>query len=235
MSKMIAIMQPYFLPYIGYWQLLNLVDEFVIYDNIQYSKKGWINRNRYLCGDHDKYFTLELEKASDYLDVCERYISESFNKHKLLNQVREAYRNAPYFLQTYELLNTIMQFNTRNLFEFILNSIKKISENLEIKTKITISSHVSIDHSLKSEQKVLAICKALGADRYVNPIGGIELYNKHEFSACGIELLFLKSANMPYKQMGGEFISFLSILDVLMFIGIEETRAMLESYNMESS
>ena len=231
--KKIAIMQPYFLPYIGYWQLIHLSDEFVVYDNIQYTKKGWINRNRYLCDGEDKYFTLQLEKGSDFLDVRERYLSVSFDKNKLLRQIKEAYFGAAFFEPTYKLFESIITYKERNLFEYVYYSIKTILDYLNIKTKITISSHIDIDHSLKSSKKVLAICDNLKASHYINPVGGVGLYDKEEFRTYGIELSFLRAKATPYKQMDNPFIPFLSILDVLMFNGAEKTKMSLELYSLE--
>ena len=107
MDKKIAIMQPYFFPYIGYFQLINSVDEFIIYDNIQYTKKGWINRNRILVNGKDQLITLSLKKDSDYLDVVNRELSESWDKdkNKILNIIKFSYNKAPYFQKTFELIS----------------------------------------------------------------------------------------------------------------------------------
>ena len=233
MRKTIAIMQPYFLPYIGYWQLLHLVDEFVVYDNIQYTKKGWINRNRYLCEGQDKYFTLQLEKASDFLGIRDRRLSVSFAKDKLLHQIKAAYQRAPFFEPAYEVFETIMMCKERNLFTFVFNSIKIMADYLDIKTKMIVSSQLAIDHSLTSSQKVLAICKNLEADRYINPIGGLVLYDKENFLNNAVKLEFLKAETIQYKQIGNTFIPSLSILDVLMFNGVEKTKQFLDLYSLE--
>ena len=96
----LAIMQPYFLPYIGYFQLIAAVDQFIVYDNIKYTKKGWINRNRLLQNGTDTVFSIPLSKDSDALDIRERQIAADFRRDKLLKQIAEAYRKAPYFGQT---------------------------------------------------------------------------------------------------------------------------------------
>ena len=233
MAKTVAIMQPYFLPYIGYWQLIDLADEFIVYDNIQYTKKGWINRNRYLHESEARLFTLPLEKASDYIDIRERSISASFNKGRLLTQIREAYRKAPCFTATFDLFESIVMFDERNLFLYLLHSIKAVTGYLDINTKITVSSHVNADHSLRASDRVLAICEAIGATRYINPIGGVKLYDKEIFRLRNIQLEFLRSEAVPYQQFGGEFAPFLSILDVLMFNGAEKTKGVLKSYTLE--
>ena len=212
-------MQPYFMPYIGYFQLINAVDKLVVYDEIQYTKKGWINRNRYLCKDKPEYFSLPIKNDSDFLNIKERYLSDDWEKQqvKLLNKLGEAYKKAPYFLEGYKLLKEILKFPDRNLFSFLYNSIKVICEYLGIKTEIIISSSVPFDNSLKAENKVLAICDAINAIDYINPSGGKELYSKFRFMKRGINLFFLESITKEYNQYGDTFVPNLSILDVIMF------------------
>ena len=218
MSK-IAIMQPYLFPYIGYFQLIKGVDEFVVYDNIQYTKKGWINRNRILVNGKDEYISIPLKKDSDFLDIRERFLADAWeqDKKKLLNKITEAYRKAPFFKETQALVESCLNCEVTNLFEFILSSLKSINAHLEIKTPLVISSSIDIDHSLKADQKVIAICKARNATKYLNPIGGVQLYNKDQFKLEGIELQFHKANNVPYPQFNNEYIPFLSIIDVMMF------------------
>jgi len=219
MAKKIAIMQPYFFPYIGYFQLINSVDEFVIYDNIQYTKKGWINRNRILVNGSDSLISLTLKKDSDFLDVVQRQLSDSWTKDrlKLLNQIKGNYQKAPYFKEVYPLIEKCILNEKVNLFDFIYDSLILILDFLEIKTKITISSTINIDHTLKSKDKVIAICKEQCAEIYINAIGGMELYDKSEFLINNIQLNFIKSSPIIYKQYDNQFVSWLSIIDVMMF------------------
>jgi hypothetical protein len=228
----IAIMQPYFFPYIGYFQLINAVDEFVIYDNIEFTKKGWINRNRILVNGLDAYITLPLKKGSDFLKINERYLADDWKTEsiKMLNRINEAYRKAPFFKETYEILETCIFFGDQNLFNFILNSVQNIKNYLNIKTKLIVSSTIPIDHRLKSEEKVIEICKQRGADIYINSIGGIELYDKERFKRNNLELQFQKANNFTYTQFNNEFIHWLSIIDVMMFNKKEEITSKLESY-----
>jgi len=212
-----AIMQPYFFPYIAYFQLISAVDVFVIYDNIKYTKKGWINRNRILQDGRDKLISLPLKTASDHLDVVDRELADNFDAKKLLNQIRAAYLHAPYFKQTYPLLESIVHYPERNLFEFLYHSVIKICSHLQISTKIIKSSILGIDHSLKNQEKVLAICQSLGATQYVNAIGGQDLYSKADFSSRNIALHFIQSELRVYKQFGAEFVPWLSIIDLMMF------------------
>ncbi|MBC7694109.1 MAG: WbqC family protein [Burkholderiales bacterium] len=227
----VAVMQPYLFPYIGYFQLMNAVHEFIIYDNIQYTKKGWINRNRILINGADAYITFPLKKDSDYLDVKDRYLSDDWGmeRKKILNRITESYRKTPHFAAVFAVLEGIVEFESKNLFQFILNSLRQINHYLDIKTPIVISSSIDINHDLKSGKKVMAICKARHADVYINPIGGFELYDKEEFKNEGIELKFLKTNNIVYPQVENEFIPFLSIIDVMMFNSKEEIRRHLQS------
>jgi hypothetical protein len=210
-------MQPYFFPYIGYFQLINLVDVFVVYDNIKYTKKGWINRNRLLQNGKDVMFTLHLKNDSNSLDVCERELAPNFNRNKLLNQIKGAYHRAPYFEQAFPLIECIVQYEDNNLFRFLHNSIIATCKHLDIDTEIRVSSAIAIDHSCKNQVKVLALCEALGASTYVNAIGGMELYSMTPFFDRGIELKFIKSKPFEYAQFTNDFVPSLSIIDVMMF------------------
>jgi len=225
----IGIMQPYFLPYIGYFQLIQSVDRFIVYDNIQYTKKGWINRNRFLQNGKDIMFSVPLKKDSDFLDVKDREISADFKKDKLINQLREAYSRAPYFPRTFPLVDQVVRYEESNLFRFIHNSIVRTCEYLGIDTEIVISSNVSIDHSLKNQDKVLALCEAAGATTYVNAIGGTELYSKEIFQEKGIELKFIQSKSFEYPQFGNAFVPWLSIIDVMMFNTLDAIKKCLSS------
>jgi WbqC-like protein family len=212
-----AIMQPYFFPYIGYFQLIASVDLFVVYDNIKYTKRGWINRNRVLLNGKDVMLSLPLKGGSDNLDVREKTLATDFRSDHLLNQLCGTYRNAPHFKQTFPLIERILRQKERNLFNFLHTSITLVCQHLEIATKIKISSDISIDHDAKKQNKVLAICRALGTDTYVNAIGGIDLYSQTDFLAAGINLQFARSKPFVYPQFGGEFVPCLSIIDVMMF------------------
>ncbi|OEZ31564.1 WbqC family protein [Variovorax boronicumulans] len=221
----VGIMQPYFLPYIGYFQLIAAVDLFVVYDNIKYTKKGWINRNRLLQGGADAIFSLPLKKDSDALDVVERELAADFNRQKLLNQFIGAYRSAPYFEPCIELLRSLVMNEETNLFRYIHGSIVQTCTYLGITTPVEISSGVPADHAQKGEDRVLAICEACHADTYINTIGGLELYSRERFSQEGIALQFIRSLPVEYKQFGKDpFVPWLSMVDVMMFNPADEIR-----------
>jgi hypothetical protein len=227
----LAIMQPYFFPYIGYYQLLNAVDEFVVYDNIEFSK-GWTNRNRILVGCKHEFITLPLKKDSDYLQIVERSLADvwAIQKGKLLNRIMNSYRKAPYYSEVFPLLEEILAFADDNLFRFLLNCLVKSNAFIGIETPLIISSTIGIDHSLKAQDRVLAICQSRRADHYINPIGGMSLYDSRLFNSHGIRLNFLETDKISYLQFESEFVPSLSIIDVLMFNSREQVRQMLTKF-----
>ncbi len=223
----LAIMQPYFLPYIGYFQLIAAVNKFVIYDTVKYTKKGWINRNRMLLNGQPETFSLPLTKDSDTLDVVDRYISRDFDGRKILGKFESAYRKAPEFHRALPLLCKIFEFEERNLFRFIQHSINCCCEYMNIQTPILASSIVEGDTHKKGVERVLDICAKTAATCYINPIGGVDLYQPSLFRARGIDLRFLQSRSTPYQQFGERFQPNLSIVDVMMFNPVEQLSTLL--------
>jgi len=231
-GRKVAIMQPYFLPYIGYFQLINCVDRFVVYDNIKYTKKGWINRNRFLQNGSDAVFSLPLKKGADHLEVVQRELAADFDRDKLLNQIRGAYRKAPEFDATFELLEEVIRQPHSNLFDYLVASIRIVCGHIGIDTPIVVSSTVPADHGLHAQDKVIAICEALDADTYVNPIGGTSLYSSEAFHDRGMQLRFLRSRDIHYRQFGQPSVPWLSIVDVLMFNPAAQVRRLLDEYDL---
>lgn len=230
----LAIMQPYFLPYLGYWQLIAACDVFVVYDNIQFSKKGWFHRNNILSQGVKKLFTVPLKQGSDYLNVVDRALADdaALALKKILAQIKQSYSKAPYFDVAYPVVVQAFEYQNKNLFYFIEHSIKLICSYLGIEREIIRSSDIAIDHSLRSEDKVLALCGALSATCYVNPIGGLDLYESEHFQQAGIELCFLQSGLPAYPQFGGEFLPYLSVIDLMMFNSQSQLRQMLADYSL---
>lgn len=211
----LGIMQPYFFPYIGYWQLLNYVDTYVVYDDVNYIKRGWINRNFILANGNKTLLTLQLKKASQNKLINEIEIGDNFNKK--LKTISQAYSKAPFFDSIFPIIESLFMSSESNLAFFLFESIKKISEYLEIKTSILLSSSLQKDDSLSGQDKIVNICQKLEADTYVNAIGGQDLYSKNIFLENNIKLDFLKSNSIEYPQFYNEFIANLSMIDVLMF------------------
>ena len=178
--------------------------------------------------------TLPIKKDSDYLDVKDRFLADSWSKEKIkmLNQIKAAYRKAPYYDRVFPIVSSIFELPNTNLFEFILGSLHLLNSYLRVDTKITVSSDVNIDHTLKSRDKVIAICKELNADTYINAIGGQELYDVQDFKNEGLDLKFIKSPPLNYKQYNNEFVPWLSILDVLMFNKRQDITDYLNEYTL---
>lgn len=212
-------MQPYLFPYIGYFQLINAVDEFVIHDDVQYIKAGWINRNRILQNGKDTFITLSVRNDSAYKNINERFFSDDFekDKKKTLRIIENSYYKAPNVKDVCALLDTIFSYNDKNVSKFITESIKKINTYLNILTPIKISSDIDKNIDTKGEDRVIELCKACKTSEYVNPEGGIALYSKEYFSNANIQLKFLQTNVIEYKQFSSKFIPYLSIIDVLMF------------------
>ena len=221
----VGIMQPYFLPYLGYIQLIKLVDKFIVFDTIKYTKKGWINRNRYLSNNQPSIFSIPLKKDSDHLYVNQRFLADNYIDYniKTLKKLEKAYKKSPNFDKVFPLVTNIFLFEkSNNLFDFIFNSLKVLQNHLEIKTPIIKSSEViGDDITLKSRNRVVNLCKKLSANEYINPIGGFELYNKEDFKKDGIILKFHKIKKIKYKQFSDTHTPNLSIIDVLMFADIK--------------
>jgi hypothetical protein len=226
----IAIMQPYLFPYIGYFQLMNIVDKYVIYDDVNYIKGGWVNRNNILLGGQKHLFTIRLEKPSPNKLINEILIKDDF--HKILKKIQYSYHGAPFFKQVYFLIEEIFSFPEKNLSVFITNSIRCLSEYLGIKTDFIISHTLNKNSNLKNQEKVINICEILNADTYINPIGGQELYRKADFSLHNINLKFLKTKPIIYQQSIIEFIPSLSIIDVMMFNSPIEIQIILNQYEL---
>jgi hypothetical protein len=235
----IAIMQPYIFPYIGYFQLLNYVDKFVILDDVTFIKKGWINRNRMLVGRGERYkkrkplyFTVPLVKISQNKYIKDTLIHENYLywKDKFYKQLN-SYKVAPFFNQTKKLVKNV--FDSCQPGESISKlcnlALHKVSERLLIDTKIVDSSKVYDVQSLKGQVKIIKICKVEGASEYCNLSGGQHLYNYNDFKINNIKLNFISSNENSYLQFGSKFIPHMSIIDVLMFNGIDRIREMLEN------
>lgn len=229
----VGIMQPYFFPYIGYWQLLNAVDKYVVYDDVNYIKNGWINRNRILINGQPHWFTLPLNKASPFNLINEINISsENKVKENMLKTLHMAYHKAPFFNEVFPLVEKTI-FYSLNLSESLFFSIQEITKYLGIRTELILSSTLNKDNTLKGKNKVLSICKLLNADVYLNAIGGQDLYDKQEFQEHDLKLEFLQTDKVIYKQLKNQFVPNLSIIDVLMFNSAEQVNNLLNLYEFK--
>lgn len=225
--------QPYFIPYIGYWQLMNAADVYVIADATQYMKHGWVNRNRILTNKtSEMLFSLELEKAPYTEPINKRSISNSFSPEKKLSMIQCSYGKAPFFRDGMDLMTNILMCPERNLAEFLIHSICCIRDYLGITTPMYRESELDLNPEYRCEECLYEVCQKLGADTYYNAIGGQKLYDKEEFAKRGIQLGFIQTGDIRYRQFGREFIPNLSILDVIMFNSRDDIRMMLEQYTI---
>lgn len=229
----LAIMQPYLFPYIGYFQLMNAVDKFVIYDDVNYIKKGWINRNNILVNHKASMFTVPLAGASQNKLIYEIATGDLAGWSKsFLKTVEQNYKRAPYYQNTFVMLKEILSAESQNISALCFDSLKQIADYLELKTSFVQTSRVYNNHELKGQERILDICLKENAGHYINPVGGMELYSKEKFSENGMQLSFIKSQDITYQQFGDEFVPWLSIIDVLMFNSPEDIKVMLHKYEL---
>ena len=229
----LGIMQPYFFPYIGYWQLLNEVDVYVIYDDVNFIKGGWINRNRILVNGKPTYFNVQMKGASPFKKINEVEVSDdAVFKRKLLSTLKMSYSKAPYFEQIYPIIENIINNKESSLSRYLEYSIRTIANYLDMNTKIIVSSNIEKNNELKGKEKVIHICNILGATDYINAIGAQEMYDYESFDENGIQLNFLKTNDIIYRQYSDEFVPYLSIIDVLMFNSKEEVKNLLNQFEL---
>lgn len=226
----LGIMQPYFFPYIGYFQLIDLVDVYVIADDLHYIKNSYIKKNNILDNGAPALLSLELKGASQNKLINE--IEVGSNTNKLLMTIQYRYAKAPYFKDVFPLLQNILLSEEKNVARFLGDSLMKIASYLDIPTKFLYSSEIEKNNDLKFDARIIDICKRLGADHYINAIGGKELYSKDKFALEGIQLSFIDTKEIEYAQFGKEFVPNLSIIDVLMFNSPEETKMLLQEYEL---
>ncbi|HEV7347257.1 WbqC family protein [Telluribacter sp.] len=229
----IAIMQPYFLPYIGYFQLMKAVDKFVVYDDVNFINRGWINRNNMLVGGQAYLFSIPLKDASQNKLIREVSLAGDTQwRKKLLKTIQQSYLKAPCFAGVFPVVEGILNYETESISELAVQSLVQVNGYLEIDTQIVPTSAVYNNSDLKAQDRILDICKQEKATRYINPVGGMELYNKGRFEQEGMELYFMKSSPVHYPQFKNAFVPWLSILDVLMFNDKSTINELLTAYEL---
>lgn len=229
----IGVMQPYFMPYIGYWQLMNYVDKYVIFDDVNYINRGWIDRNRILINKQAQYIGLPVVGKSQNKLINEINVNTDKKLiEKVIKTVELSYKKSKYFEDVFPLFCEIMRNDEKNLALFLKDSILQIAKYLDINTEFFLSSNIEKDNSLKGQDKILQICKKLNGTEYINAIGGQELYSKELFSDNGLKLSFLKTSSIEYNQTSSSFEPNLSIIDVLMNCSKEETKEFLDCFEL---
>lgn len=230
----VAIMQPYFFPYLGYFQLVQAVDDFVFYDDVMFIKKGWINRNQILMQQHAFLFTIPLEKQSQNKSIRESSIAWGAEfPNKWIQQLQSAYKKAPHFVPVMDLVESVLHEKPQSIADLAASSVIKTWEYLGLEKRFHFSSQMAVSKDLERAERLMAITDCLGSKQYINAQNGQELYQKEHFAALGFQLNFLKQALPSYSQgNSSEFIPGLSMLDVLMWNTPSEIKEMLSAYSL---
>jgi len=210
----VAIMQPYLFPYLGYYQLAASVDRWVFYDDVMYIKRGYINRNSILLNGAAHRFTVPIRGQSFNRAINEHDAIPPFDN--ILRGIAQAYAKAPNFSTVFPMVTSVLDGRETNIARMAGASLHVVFDYLGISIQASWSSEIRGNQNLKGQDRVLAICKSLGASEYVNPIGGVELYDEAAFAAQGIRLLFHRMHPVSYRQGDFPFVSNLSMIDVLM-------------------
>lgn len=234
----IAIMQPYFMPYLGYFQLVHAVDKFIFFDDVNFIKKGWINRNYIYSLNGPHLFTVPLIKASQNKLIKDTYIND-FEPFRLSfkESLRHSYSKAPFYSQVIEWLE---EWFFRSEFSLIsqlaATSIQKVFEYLDLEKEFFFSSEIDYQKSKTDNtatDKIISICRLLGAKHYINPRNGKGFYQRADFERFDLRLSFINMKPIAYSQFDREFMPYLSIIDVLMFNDKEQIKKLLSEYTFE--
>lgn len=232
----LAIMQPYFFPYIGYYQLVNAVDKFVFYDDVNFIARGWIHRNNFLIGGEAKLVSIPLKSASQNKRICDIEVDDAQPwRDKLVRSIELAYKKASQFASVFPLVVKVATSGETKIASLAAMSIRTVAEFLGIHTEFVPTSRAYENAALKAEQRILEICEREQTTDYINPIGGRALYNSDTFAERNIRLHFLEAHPIQYAQFNGRFTPCLSMLDVLMFNDKTTTRRLLEEYTLHST
>ncbi|MDT4291374.1 WbqC family protein [Methylomonas sp. MO1] len=233
--KSLAVMQPYFFPYIGYWQLMHAVDRFVIYDDVNYITRGWINRNRLLINGKPNYITVPLNRASQNKHICEIQMLSSNWRNKILKSIEITYKKSPFYCEVFPIIDRIIRYKTDSLSDYLRNQLETLASFLSIKTEFRLSSLSHKNNALSGQERILDICKREGVTTYINLQGGQDLYDIEAFRAADIDLRIIVMKPFTYKQRSIGFTPSLSIIDVLMEVGPVDTKNHLNAVHLISN
>lgn len=230
----IAIMQPYLFPYIGYFQLIQAVDRFVVLDDVNFIKRGWVNRNNLLQAGEPSLFTVPLSGASQNRKISEILVSDEGDwRLKLHKRIVSCYVKAPMFGAVAPLVEKCLDRKGVPIGQMNREAIIDVMGYLGMETEVVPSSSNYGNADMKGQDRILDICARENASHYINPIGGVELYDRATFTAKGMRLSFLRANVAEYPQFGGTFVPGLSMIDVLMFNGPKEVMSMLRQGKLE--
>lgn len=225
-----AIMQPYFFPYIGYYHLAYEVDKFIFLDDANYIKKGYINRNSIVINGASHEFSVPVSKISQNRKINQHEYTGEFSG--FLKTIEQSYKAASCFNAAMPVIEKIVLDQDNNVARKNAKSVKMVFEYLGIEREFFCASAISLDSELKGQDRIVALCKETGIDKYRNAIGGQSLYNREIFNASGVDLRFIKSDIRPYPQRSDEFVSHLSIIDMLMNCDKSTIKKHLSCYSL---
>ena len=229
----LAIVQPYFFPYIGYWQLINAVDRFVIYDDMNYIKRGWINRNRILINGKPAYITLPLYQSSQNKKIYQLSpVASPVIRDKLIRKIRFAYGKATYFEKVFPVIEKLIRYEIDNLSDYLSYQLQTLAVFMGIKTEFIMTSRCYGNGNLSGQKRIIDICKKEQSTTYINPKGGLNLYDAEAFRSAGINLRFIDMRPLPYKQRAAGFVPYLSIIDALLEIGPRALNQHLNAFDI---
>lgn len=230
----LGIMQPYFFPYLGYFQHINACDEFVLLDDVNFIKKGYIHRNEILQNGQRLRINIPLIKASQNKEIRKLKIDkENIDFKKLKGKVSIAYSKTPYFKEIFPVVEACLDCEDDDLSTFLYKSISLVCRLIDIDTLVYPTSSIFPKGSFKGQERILKITQTLKADTYINPIGGRELYQVEHFHNIGANLLFHRiNGDITYPQNTEKFESNLSILDVLFNVGPRRTKELLNEFEL---
>ncbi|KVL10575.1 WbqC family protein [Burkholderia sp. MSMB1826] len=216
-ERRLAVMQPYFFPYIGYFQLMASVDTFVVFDDVSFINRGWINRNRINVNGAAHMITMPLRQASQNRLICDIDVADDANwRPRILRTIHQSYARSPHFSRVFPIIERILMHDARNLADFLVHGLIALRDHLRLDTHIVATSRRYENASLKAQARIIDIGRQERAAVYVNPVGGQDLYDPDAFAAAGLQLKFLTPDLAPYTSVRGPFIPALSIIDVLM-------------------
>lgn len=228
-------MQPYVFPYIGYFQLIHAAGRFVVYDDVAFIKQGWISRNRILIHGQPSFFTIPVRHASSFVSIRDTLIDDGPQNRrwaeKLLRTFDNAYRRAPEYARIIPVIEGVLRQPATRVAEVALASVKAVAAYLDIRVE-WVDTSAALAPELKGEERVIGICKELGATEYINAAGGRELYSADRFEKEHLRLRFLQPHPLEYPQFGAPFVPWLSIVDVLMFNPREIVLSYLNRYDL---
>ena len=231
----LAVMQPYIFPYLGYFQLVEAVDTFTFFDDVNFIKRGWIHRNQLLVSGQKHLFSVPLQQASQNKLIKDIPLHPSNYgqwRDKFLKAVYQSYRRAPFFQGVFTLLSGVLERPHETIATLAIDSVESVARFVGLKTSYDRSSSLDYDRSLTGQGKIIEICELLQATTYINPIGGTALYEAEKFSQRGLALRFIQSSVIRYAQGKNSFVPHLSIIDVLMYNEVSDVNHFLQQYTL---